>query len=92
MTRRRGQLSPADLPCPACKERAGSGVVDTRGTPDGWTWRRRKCKACGARWNTLEIPEELMKFIARLPPHVKAANETMVQLYDALAKVLAPPD
>lgn len=39
--------------CPKCKSE--SDVKDTRDREHGYIWRRRKCKACGYRWGTIEI-------------------------------------
>lgn len=40
--------------CPDCGNRE-SRVVDTRRDARHPYWRRRECKACGRRWNTMEI-------------------------------------
>ena len=39
--------------CPVCD--AGSIVYDTREQPDGSIIRKRRCKACGVRFMTMEI-------------------------------------
>lgn len=42
--------------CPKCKK-IGSKVVDTE-MDEGFRVRRRECKACGKRWNTIEIVQD----------------------------------
>ena len=45
--------------CPKC----GSDrplTIDTRTKPDQMIRRRKQCRKCGQRWNTLEAPEYMM--------------------------------
>lgn len=42
--------------CPKCKK-INSKVVDCN-MDEGHRVRRRQCKACGKRWNTIEILQE----------------------------------
>ena len=45
------------MDCPKCWEK--TGVIDSR--PSNWllaVHRRRECKTCGHRFNTIEIAEE----------------------------------
>lgn len=43
--------------CPQCGTYA-SLVLDSEPAQYGYRWRRRRCKECGARWNTYEVPAE----------------------------------
>lgn len=44
--------------CPACGAR-DVYVIDSREHGDGIR-RRRKCARCDHRWNTLEVPEQVL--------------------------------
>ena len=44
------------MTCPKCRKE-NNGVVDSRKKGDGLIWRRRNCRECGQRWNTIELPE-----------------------------------
>lgn len=47
--------------CPTCG--ADSGVIDSRKINGNRTERRRrKCKACGQRFTTIEVPVEEMPY------------------------------
>jgi transcriptional regulator NrdR family protein len=37
-----------------------SKVLETRTTDRGWVRRRRRCFDCEHRWNTLEVPEDIL--------------------------------
>lgn len=43
--------------CPDCGTYA-SQVLDSEPFAHGYRWRRRRCKECHHRWNTLEVPQE----------------------------------
>ena len=44
--------------CPKCSE-TSIVVIDSRETPDGEIVRRRKCKYCGERFNTIEVDADM---------------------------------
>ena len=46
--------------CVACA--CETKVVDTRMDIRGWRWRRRVCLTCSMRFNTYEMPEDLLTF------------------------------
>lgn len=48
------------LHCPACAS-PRVAVIDTRAPKPGSIRRRRKCGACGYRYTTIEITEEVFK-------------------------------
>lgn len=43
--------------CPDCGTYA-SQVLDSEPAQYGYRWRRRRCKKCHHRWNTLEVPQD----------------------------------
>ena len=47
------------MDCPKCGSNQVA-VVDTR-RKDGTVWRRRGCRSCGNRFNTLEVGEKRLK-------------------------------
>jgi transcriptional repressor NrdR len=48
----------------------GARIVDSRQVQEGReTKRRRACRVCGYRWNTLEIPAALVARLTRKPSH-----------------------
>ena len=54
-------------------------VFDSRVNEDGTRWRRRECKDCGERFNTLELPveERMDDFIAN---HLGITKPVLLQL------------
>lgn len=46
--------------CPACTSTKGSAVKDSR-IVKATVRRRRTCLACGHRWTTIEISEQVFK-------------------------------
>lgn len=47
-------MTTAKLACPTCGQ-AQSSVIDTRPHPyKAGVWRKRRCQACGTRFETLE--------------------------------------
>jgi transcriptional regulator NrdR family protein len=51
------ETRPSVLTCPLCGSAEGSEVIDSRGTADGQSIRRRRlCCACGDRFTTYELP------------------------------------
>jgi transcriptional regulator NrdR family protein len=87
----RSHQLPVNIACPRCSI-FKSAVVDTRGSPEGWVFRRRKCTGCGERWSTVEVSEMAIRMLREVPEKLAAANATLIELHAALAKVLVLPD
>ena len=43
------------MKCPRC-EADRPRIIDSR-PRNSTTWRRRECRKCGYKWNTIEVPE-----------------------------------
>ena len=78
--------------CPSCGT-PGSQVRDSRPMPGYPTWRRRRrfcaAPACGARWWTVEMPEEVLIDGRATVPQVVNAVETALRELTRLKEKLA---
>lgn len=50
------------MTCPVCEGK--TGVIDSRPEPD-CICRRRECKVCGFRFDTIELDEDLFERIVK---------------------------
>ena len=71
--------------CPECK--ADSEVSETRERPYGIR-RRRKCKACGHRWSTVEIPVEELDKVSNASLDAEEVRDALTRLADPIGKRL----
>jgi hypothetical protein len=72
---------PGNLACPACAS-TGTEVLDSRGTPEGWIRRRRRCNNCGHRMTTYEVNAEELEATMR---EIRAIRTAAVALQALIA-------
>jgi transcriptional regulator NrdR family protein len=74
---------PGNLACPSCGG-TDTGVMDSRGTPEGWIRRRRRCNGCGERMTTYELNADELEATLREIRAIRVASVALAKLIEGL--------
>lgn len=73
--------------CPECRF-GDNDVTDSR-PAYYWIRRRRRCRSCGHRWTTAEVPYEMVQGVADASKIFSIARHQLQKGLDAMDKVVS---